>query len=79
MEVLDSELFRCSGLVDYRITSGDTFQIEALTLDGLEGSLSAILSKLIPEKNFRLLISKASPRHRPMYPGKRFLLPEIPR
>ena len=77
MELLDSTLFRHPGLIDYRASFNGGLTIEARVLEpGAEAQLYRVARALYPHLQIEVYASVCQLSDRPMYPGKRHIVPE---
>lgn len=78
MEMLDSALFPEPGLVDCRAALGEALAIEARVLrEDLTEALRRRAQAVCPDLTVEVRCETALGEHRPLYPGKRYVLPEL--
>ena len=78
METLDSALFPEPGLVDCQAALGETLVIEARVLrEDLTEALRRRAQAVCPGLPVEVRCETALGEHRPLYPGKRYVLPEL--
>ena len=75
IEDLDSVLFRIPELIDYRVTYGNTLQIDVRILGqpDFSGILNAV-QESYPQYSVQISAEPAQLGHKPMYPGKRHII-----
>ena len=75
MEALDSALFRIPGLVDYRVTQTSGLHLDArITGSVTEAAFVAAVQEIYPSCPVSVQLEHCRREHRPLYPGKRYLL-----
>ena len=76
IEELDSALFSIPGLVDYRVSFQKKLSINCLSTDlDIADAVRAAVQKTYPGLDVEVAVSPVSRAHRPMYPGKRYIMP----
>lgn len=74
IEELDSILFPIPGLVDYRASWDGELIVHCLSLAPVTGKVLEAVQKKYPEWKAVISEETADRKHRPLYPGKRYLL-----
>jgi len=74
IEALDSTLFRIPGLVDCRASLDGEFILHCLSLEPVSGSILEAVQKKYPGRKAVISEETADRNHRPLYPGKRYIL-----
>lgn len=75
MEKLDSALFQLPELADYRAVYHGDLMIEARTLGaGLEEPIARLVSRIYPDVTVTVNTGPCHGSHRPLYPGKRYVI-----
>ena len=75
MEALDSALFRIPGLVDYRVTQTSGLHLDARIMGSVtEAAFVAAVQEIYPSCPVSVQLEHCRREHRPLYPGKRYLL-----
>lgn len=78
IEKLDSELFRIPELVDYRVDYADELHIYVRLLDlSAKKQITERVQKIYPNLILRVSVADARLTDTPMYPGKRYVGPEV--
>ncbi|MBR6595048.1 MAG: AMP-binding protein [Oscillospiraceae bacterium] len=76
IEELDSALFSIPGLVDYRVSFQKKLSINCLSTDlDIADAVRTAVQKTYPGLDVEVAVSPVSRAHRPMYPGKRYIMP----
>ena len=75
IEDLDSMLFPIAGLVDYRVAFNGKLHLHCLCQKQIQNVISDILNQKYPGVETLITTETADRNHRPMYLGKRHILP----
>ena len=76
MEALDSTLFSLPDLVDFRASLHTTLQLECLSRDPETADvIRTAVQKRYPHLTVQVSVAPIARSHRPLYPGKRWILP----
>jgi hypothetical protein len=73
IEELDSILFRIPELVDYRASWDGKLRLHCLSLGSVADRIPACIAQRYPGVKAEISEETASGKHRPMYPGKRYI------
>jgi len=76
IEELDSILFAIPGLVDYRISFDGKLRLHCLCRSRITEAVSDAVKQKYPQLEAEVSEESAAREHRPMYPGKRYILRE---
>lgn len=76
IEELDSILFRIPDLVDYRARAGEKIKLHCLLRARASEEVLAAVHQKYPELEAEITVEDAARYHRPLYPGKRYILQE---